>query len=854
MQQAITICGRRAGPWPALLVFCLLALIARVSPARAAPTAAGVRIDNTAAQIAGNAGGHSVTATSGTPAAYTVSPFFGLNMTAGPGSNQNNVKTVENGYADYTVSVKNAGNAPGTMRIRVSVASAGGAAWSFQVDDAATFTTPLPWQGGGTTFTSSSETSGTAAAAAKTPQNAFATFTVRVSPVSGAGHGATLTFDVLLLTGDSPVGAFTGFNAVNYGGPSSLAIARKTAVAPDSTPPAAAISSPAAGAALSGMVSISGSAFEPNFASYTLYYGPGTAPAAWGIFATSSTPVTSGVLGTWNTRDLFGTYTIRLRAVDTSGNAAEQTVSVRVINSSSLAGSVPKDRWTMMSFPGVPSSRNPRTIFGSAINYEVQQWDPADTDASDYLRQYQLTFPLETAGEGFWVKPYGNDLPYNVNMSFTDTTREYAMPLKAGWNQVGCPYNRPEGMQWGNVKVKNKVTGEVVTLTEANARGWMDADLNEYVNNTYVSRGAGTVMPTLKAYFLKAYIDVDLLFDPREGRGAVARIVRPKYEWKLDLAAETAGARDAQNSAAALAGAAAEYDPADSGEPPTVEPYVSLYFDNSDWKRNAGRYKEDSRPPASVGTETAWFFTVETSETGKPVTVSVAATSVLPYNYSFVMRDEETGAEFDPKQAADYSYTDDGTGRRRFSLRATKTAEAGTVSLARDFPPGWSLFSVPLEPVPTEVRAQLGDDLKTVQVFQYYDSALYEPDSPERVDLQAGIGYWIHLDETTKLDFAGEPTDENAPVEIPLAAGWNLIGNPYTAEITFGEGLLARRAGETVTLQQAMDAGWLAREIYGFNNETGGFENHGAETPMSPWKGYAVKALQPCTLIVRTTK
>ena len=86
------------------------------------------------------------------------------------------------------------------------------------------------------------------------------------------------------------------------------------------------IYSPVAGQEVISPVSISGSAAGPTFASYRVEYGEGSNPANFNLIGTvHTTPVSFGVLETWNTSGLTSdVYTLRLTVTDTSN----QTTSV----------------------------------------------------------------------------------------------------------------------------------------------------------------------------------------------------------------------------------------------------------------------------------------------------------------------------------------------------------------------------------------------------------------------------------------------------------------------------------------------------------------------------------------------
>jgi membrane peptidoglycan carboxypeptidase len=121
----------------------------------------------------------------------------------------------------------------------------------------------------------------------------------------------------------------------------SWAIEAGLAVAPtgyDAIPVAQAnpnvqISSPAIFSAVSGKVSIMGTASMDDLASWTLQVGEGINPLNWLQIASGSSAVTSGSsLAEWDTADLDGLFAIRLTVIDQSQHVQSTTLQVTVDN------------------------------------------------------------------------------------------------------------------------------------------------------------------------------------------------------------------------------------------------------------------------------------------------------------------------------------------------------------------------------------------------------------------------------------------------------------------------------------------------------------------------------------------
>jgi hypothetical protein len=101
----------------------------------------------------------------------------------------------------------------------------------------------------------------------------------------------------------------------------------------------AQITSPTEGQAISGLVTVTGSADHPEFARWELAYGPDPNPSdAWQPFTEGSQPVINGVIGTWNTGVIAdGGYMLRLRVIRRDSNYSEAFVrGLQVSNSAPI--------------------------------------------------------------------------------------------------------------------------------------------------------------------------------------------------------------------------------------------------------------------------------------------------------------------------------------------------------------------------------------------------------------------------------------------------------------------------------------------------------------------------------------
>ncbi len=103
----------------------------------------------------------------------------------------------------------------------------------------------------------------------------------------------------------------------------------QAAVTVDATPPALAITTPAAGGYVTGPTVISGTATDAHLVSYEIALAAGSG-APFSVLGTGAAPVSDGALFQWLALPPDGPYTVRLRATDAAGNQASTVREVTV--------------------------------------------------------------------------------------------------------------------------------------------------------------------------------------------------------------------------------------------------------------------------------------------------------------------------------------------------------------------------------------------------------------------------------------------------------------------------------------------------------------------------------------------
>jgi len=167
----------------------------------------------------------------------------------------------------------------------------------------------------------------------------------------------------------------------------------------------------------------------------------------------------------------------------------------------------------------------------------------------------------------------------------------------------------------------------------------------------------------------------------------------------------------------------------------------------------------------------------------------------------------------------------------------------------------WQMISVPVELTNSDPDSVLVDDLGTQDNTKWklyrwntqnaeYDSYPNIPDS-----FTPGKAFWLITKDAKQIDVEeGTNVDTSGDYSINLASGWTQIGCPFAFSIDWND-VKVRRNGETVSIQQAEANGWIRDTIWYWNgNEYTYYQ--APDGVLEPWKGYWVKALESCTLLI----
>jgi hypothetical protein len=122
--------------------------------------------------------------------------------------------------------------------------------------------------------------------------------------------------------------------------------------------------------------------------------------------------------------------------------------------------------------------------------------------------------------------------------------------------------------------------------------------------------------------------------------------------------------------------------------------------------------------------------------------------------------------------------------------------------------------------------------------------------TPPANTIVPGQGYWVRLAATTNLPDIGVHTNPTKPVSIALAAGWNMIGDPFASSMPVASLTFTVGSGSAITYGAAVDEGIIGPTLYTFGAGATVYTAVGGTDTMEPYSGYWIDVLQSCTMTV----
>ncbi len=203
--------------------------------------------------------------------------------------------------------------------------------------------------------------------------------------------------------------------------------------------------------------------------------------------------------------------------------------------------------------------------------------------------------------------------------------------------------------------------------------------------------------------------------------------------------------------------------------------------------------------------------------------------------------------------------------------------QATQAQLTHSFNNGPQMIALPLQPyqpyngnLPLLFSSGTGTPDANVQLIAQYrqdaDASVGKYTRYPSLPLyQPGYSFWTNFaGAISNLDLSkiGRQVNDQDLISVPLQFGWNMIGNPYTADLTFQDNAdtpgiqIQYQNGDALTLQQAVNTGLVATGVFGYNPGTGAYQDitqaptttgttvsGPTQNQLSAWTGYWIRVL-----------
>ena len=184
----------------------------------------------------------------------------------------------------------------------------------------------------------------------------------------------------------------------------------------------------------------------------------------------------------------------------------------------------------------------------------------------------------------------------------------------------------------------------------------------------------------------------------------------------------------------------------------------------------------------------------------------------------------------------------DTTGDARNYTATLTVTKKNYITFSHNFASGWNLVGVPFVPAYEEPdRALNFSGALQLKLGKYVLGDDRDPTGP-------GMAYWAYFSASHGVAVMGETSTTDT---VALSPGWNLISLPQNTNSNWSASVLLMTDTGSMNIDAADTVNYVKPFLYSYDPATDQFSNPIGITDghvMTPWKGYAIYALQPCSL------
>lgn len=167
------------------------------------------------------------------------------------------------------------------------------------------------------------------------------------------------------------------------------------------------------------------------------------------------------------------------------------------------------------------------------------------------------------------------------------------------------------------------------------------------------------------------------------------------------------------------------------------------------------------------------------------------------------------------------------------TLTVQLSGEGVTSTVAKVYPAGWSMVSVPVIPDNGLASVVFGDDFSSWFLYNYSGTGGYF--SADTV--KPGRGYWLGIETSDTLDVTGTPITDS--LAYTLNAGWNMVSSPFLRKYLASEAFFSKD-GELKTAAAAASAGWIQNVYHYYQTSPGSYAQ---KDTLEQWNSYWLTTL-----------
>ncbi len=335
-----------------------------------------------------------------------------------------------------------------------------------------------------------------------------------------------------------------------------------------------------------------------------------------------------------------------------------------IVNSQPQFSGSEQNAYRLISFPLFHIGKTPGGALEDDLGaYDDTKWRFFEPLRNNPFREFNDINNLQV-GRAYWllVKDAGKFIDTGPGQTLP-INEPYKIPLTAGWNYIGIPFNFP--IPYNNLALTSQ---EVPDIRSYNENGW-----NIFPDFSSAVSSPDTALKPFSGYAVQNPMGAEdtLIINPIISP-AISTNVRNNssqnmIDWGVRIVAQSALAKDAINIAGISENASNEWDRLDLAESPVIGEFVSVYFPHQEWEMPFAKFSYDIRP--DIGDGDIWEFEVA-SNFNDAIHLGFENLDHVPEIFEIWLVDEVTQAIRNLRQNATYTIA----GRRDHAPKKLKLA------------------------------------------------------------------------------------------------------------------------------------------------------------------------------------